>query len=385
MSRFVPFSVSRDDARTLLRQVEDGLRESIVGGVFRPGETLPSYRELAALLGVSQIITKTALRKLAEEGLVDSRPRIGSVVRDPGKRLWRGHVVFVYDDNDLGYFQTVLSESLRLHLNRAGYLFTRATVEADVHDRPLDFSNLDAALAHSVDLAIVLYNRPAVVRHLAERGIPCVAVSENLSGAGTAGLTGLDYAAALPGFIAACHRTGVRNVVQIAWHRGMCNALPALLDAGIAATGHLTRPDLSGGKLIGVEKAGYELFRRLAATGQLRADAVYLFTDDYLARGALLAMAHAGLDTPRDVRIATLFNKGLGPFHPRELSRMEVDPQASAAIVADAAIAFLRTGHYPENTVIGSVWHDGETMFPPSAVRGSPRRRNTTNPPPERP
>ena len=285
---------------------------------------------------------------------MDSRPRIGSVVRDPGKRLWRGHVVFVYDDNDLGYFQTVLSESLRLHLNRAGYLFTRATVEADVHDRPLDFSNLDAALAHSVDLAIVLYNRPAVVRHLAERGIPCVAVSENLSGAGTAGLTGLDYAAALPGFIAACHRTGVRNVVQIAWHRGMCNALPALLDAGIAATGHLTRPDLSGGKLIGVEKAGYELFRRLAATGQLRADAVYLFTDDYLARGALTALLAAGFRTGRDVLVATLANVGIEPVHPDPFDMLARDPERDASTVANAVLAYLDSGTFPADLTLAT-------------------------------
>ena len=63
----IPFEVNRSDARTLVRQVADGLRQAIVGGFFRPGDVVPSYRELALVLGVSRIVTQAALRQIANE------------------------------------------------------------------------------------------------------------------------------------------------------------------------------------------------------------------------------------------------------------------------------------------------------------------------------
>ena len=82
--RKIPFSIDRGDWRSLVEQLKDGLREAIVSGYYRPGDTLPSYRELAPLLDVSEIVTKAAIKQLAAEGLVSARPRIGTVVRDLG-------------------------------------------------------------------------------------------------------------------------------------------------------------------------------------------------------------------------------------------------------------------------------------------------------------
>lgn len=367
MARQVPFTVSRDDKRSLLQQVVDGLREAIVAGFYRPGELVPSYRELAPMLGVSRIVTQAALRRIADEGLVESRPRRGSVVRDPGAKQWRGHVVFVYDGLDLGYFQTVLSEELRIRLNRAGYLFSRATVEGDSNGEPCDFSNLDAALSRSVDLVVVLYQRPAIFRHLSKRGIPYAAIMEDTTAPpGAVGLTHLDNNAAVPAFVAECRAAHVEKVVQLTFHPQMCDAAPALRAAGTAVSTLRLKPDFSIGKLLGAEKAGYVAFERLVRSRRLSRETVYFFADDYLLHGALLAMAHAGLAIPQDVRVASLTHVGLGPYFPRDLSRMEMDSKAHGATVADAALAYLTTGRYPEGSVIGPVWRRGETMFSPS-------------------
>jgi DNA-binding LacI/PurR family transcriptional regulator len=367
MARQVPFTVSRDDKRSLLQQVVDGLREAIVAGFYRPGELVPSYRELAPMLGVSRIVTQAALRRIADEGLVESRPRRGSVVRDPGAKQWRGHVVFVYDGLDLGYFQTVLSEELRIRLNRAGYLFSRATVEGDSNGEPCDFSNLDAALSRSVDLVVVLYQRPAIFRHLAKRGIPYAAIIETSKAPpGAVGLTHLDNNTAVPEFVAECRAANVEKVVQLTFHPQMCDAAPALRAAGIAISTLRLKPDFSIGKLLGAEKAGYVAFERLIRSRRLSRETVYFFADDYLLHGALLAMAHAGLAIPQDVRVASLTHVGLGPYFPRDLSRMEMDSRAHGATVADAALAYLTTGRYPEGSIIGPVWRRGETMFSPS-------------------
>lgn len=107
---------------------------------------------------------------------------------------------------------------------------------------------------------------------------------------------------------------------------------------------------------------------RRSAGGAPDRDTIYLFSDDHLARGAFLAIAEAGLTIPRDIRIATWANAGIGPFHPRELSRIKLDPVAAGGTLARAALEFLRTGAYPAGTSIGPVWHDGETMGIPTTT-----------------
>ena len=41
------------DSRPIYAQIVDGFREQITGGVLRPGEKLPSVRDLAAQLAIN--------------------------------------------------------------------------------------------------------------------------------------------------------------------------------------------------------------------------------------------------------------------------------------------------------------------------------------------
>ena len=83
MKKEVPFSVSRGDARSLVAQVADGLREAIVGGYYKPGEVVPTSRDLAPMLGVSRIVTIAALEELRQVALVEEAGFRGDV-RDEG-------------------------------------------------------------------------------------------------------------------------------------------------------------------------------------------------------------------------------------------------------------------------------------------------------------
>ena len=362
----IPFSVNRNDKRSLLAQVTDGLKDAIVSGFYKPGDTLPSYRALAPMLGVSRIVTEAALRRLADEGFVESRPRIGSVVRNRASLQWRGHVVFVCPDLDVGFFQTLLAETLRTRLNREGYLFTRASIEHRGADGKYDFSLLDAALTRSVDLVIVLYDRPAIFRHLAKRGVP-FAVVAGMDGppAGALGITCIDFDTAVPDFIAACKAGGVGKVVEYRLHEGMCDAVQALHEAGIAAKSVMLKPDYAKGKFFAIEEAGMNAVSEGLASGRFDRDAVHFFSSEYLARGALLALSRAGLEAPRDVRVVAWANAGMGPSYFRELSRMEMNPVMAGTAVAEATLAFLENGEYPARSVIGPVWKAGETLGGP--------------------
>lgn len=359
----LPFSVNRNDARSLVDQVADGLRQAIVTGHWNVGEEIPSTRELVPLLGVSHIVTRAALSRLAAEGYVLSRHGLHPVVRDRAAKRWRGRVVFVYSDLDVGYFQTILAEELCERLTKAGWLFTRIAVHAQSAGGRHDFSLLDAALASSVDLAIVLFDRPAIFRHLSANGVPFAAVLQDKAvPRGAVGAVHFDSNAAMPDFAAACREAGVGKVVQLGYSRHMCDATPALRAVGIDANTVFLPLKYSRGDLVGIEDAGRRAAMRLLKSGMPGRDTLWLFTDDYLARGAITATLAAGLKAPEDFRFATWSNSGLGPAYIRELSRMEMNPPDAGRAVAAAAVVFLDAGRFPKGVAIGPKWIAGETM-----------------------
>lgn len=64
-------------------RVADQLGLAIVRGDFRPGDNLPPEVQLCEMLGVSRTAMREAVRGLAAKGLIDSRPKRGTIVRDP--------------------------------------------------------------------------------------------------------------------------------------------------------------------------------------------------------------------------------------------------------------------------------------------------------------
>jgi DNA-binding transcriptional regulator YhcF (GntR family) len=62
------------------RQIAAGVRAMLVAGRFRPGEVLPTIRQLAMDLGVHPNTVAEGYRLLAEEGWLDLRRRRGATV-----------------------------------------------------------------------------------------------------------------------------------------------------------------------------------------------------------------------------------------------------------------------------------------------------------------
>ena len=71
---------ARASYRTVEQMVVAAIREGILSGVLEPGARL-RQETLAGELGVSRVPVRSALRKLESEGLVESAPHRGSVVR----------------------------------------------------------------------------------------------------------------------------------------------------------------------------------------------------------------------------------------------------------------------------------------------------------------
>ena len=70
-------------AESLHQQVARNIRNDIEAGVLRHGEALPSTRDLATQWDVSVFTITEAMKVLAAEGLIISKPRAGRVVNAP--------------------------------------------------------------------------------------------------------------------------------------------------------------------------------------------------------------------------------------------------------------------------------------------------------------
>ena len=76
----IPIVLDRASAIPLQRQLYDGWRQGILEGRFRPGDRLPSSRELARTLGVARATVTAAYEQLVAEGYLDSSPGAGTFI-----------------------------------------------------------------------------------------------------------------------------------------------------------------------------------------------------------------------------------------------------------------------------------------------------------------
>ena len=84
--------------------------------------------------------------------------------------------------------------------------------------------------------------------------------------------------------------------------------------------------------------------------------------DDWVCSGALVAILEAGLSVPRDMRVVTLSNKGLGPIYSKPFTRLEVDHDAYSNTIAKAILDNLGGKPFPKGVVLSPNYVEGETF-----------------------
>ena len=334
------------------------LKREIVSGNAKPGMALPTIQKLAEMSGVTFRIARGAIERLAREGYVRSRPRVGTVVLPRDAHVMRGKVLFALPDVDASsYHVTQIADSLHRELGKAGYVFTTAVFSQNPRH---DHSFIKCELDHAPDIVVSMYAKTHLRRYLAGKGIRCIYVYGEKPEENEGPWIRFSAEDAISVFVEHCVRKGVGKVVQVRFSGNETpDAESALSAAGIScAWKTIPRWDVLG-RYEGIERAAFETFLNMP---QEKFPDVFLFWDDFVAQGALTAFMKRGVSIPRDIKIAVLSNRGRGPVYTEPLTRFECDAAAAGEKIACFTLSMLAKGRVPTPPVISPQYVFGSTF-----------------------
>jgi len=332
------FRVDRSHHHSLTEQVERGLRHAILTAVYAPGDCLPTLLEMAAQLGVSEIVVRRAVRRLSDEGLVKGRTRSGIRVCDFRRLPWRAHVLYLHLSGANMYYHSVLSATMSERLQENRVLVTRSHLSAA--DAMHDFGKVQALLDTQPPGLVVVEGTSDGPEHLlGGRGIPFLHFYENPSPR-AAGHIGPRSGTTMRAVADHCRLCGVRTVLLVMASAPSAGLRSLLGAAGIDCKALTVPPVTELGVPAAVEAGALRAVTQYLAEGQPLPVLIY-FGDDFAARGALQAMTSRGIRIPDDVQVISWANRGLGPVFAKPLTRVEMEPEAHGAAVANAILAQL--------------------------------------------
>jgi GntR family transcriptional regulator len=133
------FQIESSTGMPITRQLADQIRAGCAGGQLRPGDRLPSVRELARELTINQNTVLRVYERLTAEGLLERRHGQGTFVADrlPSGQL-KAQRAAVRDD-----FSRLVRRAMELGFD-AGQLrdmIDRAALESDSTDTSREASN----------------------------------------------------------------------------------------------------------------------------------------------------------------------------------------------------------------------------------------------------
>ena len=363
----MPFQVDHKLGVDITTQVADGMRQAILSGFYKPGDVLPKILEFKRGLHVSMRVLQPAYRILKKEGLISPRRRLGTVVVGPKADVFHGRVVIVNQNSNPYYADAATGEVLTRRLSTAGYVVVSVSAiplggrRDDSSKDKFDVRQLTSALRQKTSLAVIMGAVPQLVRAVAATGTPFFIIGEpRFATPGGIGCAPLGIDNALPDVLARLRERNVRSLVQVGIRQTSLMD-PAALRGACASYDEWTGwpKHLKYSPQEDIVRAAYDFLRERYKTKSDLPDA-FLFRDDYLARGALLALLAAGIRTGRDVLVITLANKGNTPFHPDPIDFLLCDPAHSADTIADALLAYLDTGAAPGTITLENMFVAGD-------------------------
>ena len=341
----LPFKLNPSAKASYTEQLADAIRDAIRKGRYQAGERLPSWDEMAAALGVSRRIPRDAMKILAREGCVISRPRIGTVVgRVAERRTWKAPVLYVrYEVDAVSYCSCACLDVFRRRprKKRGGF----------------DFKVIEG---------IKSFGRSLVVNNCFHREICEWCGGLGVSVVDANGMSVGEYETALGDFLSHCRRKGIRRIMEVTFASPASVRLPSsFARAGIKVEGWMIPPLAGSPRLESIRNAAQRAFaQRFRQEGRSWLPDLFFFVDDYLAAGAFLALSATGVRIPEDVKVVTLANEGNVPVWNGSCATLLMRQSVRGERLAAAAIERLtgRAVRRPEAAVPLVEYVPGDTF-----------------------
>ena len=354
----LPFKLNPSAKASYTEQLADAIRDAIRKGRYQAGERLPSWDEMAAALGVSRRIPRDAMKILAREGCVISRPRIGTVVgRVAERRTWKAPVLYVrYEVDAVSYCSCACLDVFRRRLLEEGY----PTMPLEIPRKKrggFDFKVIEG---------IKSFGRSLVVNNCFHREICEWCGGLGVSVVDANGMSVGEYETALGDFLSHCRRKGIRRIMEVTFASPASVRLPSsFARAGIKVEGWMIPPLAGSPRLESIRNAAQRAFaQRFRQEGRSWLPDLFFFVDDYLAAGAFLALSATGVRIPEDVKVVTLANEGNVPVWNGSCATLLMRQSVRGERLAAAAIERLtgRAVRRPEAAVPLVEYVPGDTF-----------------------
>ena len=352
-TRKPPFELDLTRRNTLAAQMEDCLRQAIASGRYRPGDTLPTVREWAKMLGVSVRVPKSVIPRLVEEGLVIARPRHGCIVAPRESLSFRGHVLAVMPPEAHFGNSNVTFASMARRLEDAGYLVSSVRVRrgtGGLHD----FRSLRLALRQSVDVAVFLYQDPMSARCAKEYGVPFVTIHVGYLAGGIGHVPRNDTPAFAEMALDFKTRGSTSVGLVLKDDRGDDGHAEMLRRAGLRVEMmpvHIDPAMPPEVRIESITRSARDYFERRLSGARALPDVLF-FDDEFLLHGAVPILMSHNVKIPEDVCLASIANYGRRPVLPFPLPMIEFNHYESGMLIAEGVLNYFEKRSFPDGIVV---------------------------------
>ena len=371
----LPFSVDRSSRIKLPYQVADGIRSAIYSGFWKPGDRLPSSREMKELLGVSVRAPLEAFQILAKEGLIAVREKCGAVVNALHTPLTKGRILMILPGGAQVQSTNLFMENIKRCLNEAGYMVVTTSVfrknGAYVKNdpNPFDLRQLEVDLKMAYSLVVLEGGTPTaagIVQMLRSCGIPFVVANGPRADAENCiGGVDFDESDVIESVVSDCRRTRVRTIgIVQKWEKDGIDVMAAFCGSGVKVR-KIQVPQMRGrGRKEELWSEAYALFERnFTKKGKAWLPDVLYFTDDHCFWGAVISLLANGVKVPADVRLLTRSNAGMRPQFTCPVACLERDFHKSGVVAARTILDYLEKGiPIPAGRILRSSYVRGGTF-----------------------
>ena len=327
-------AAARIGKTTRYQSVVEDIRGRIERGEYVPGERLPSISNLCEQYGVSNITISAALRDLVAAGYVESRPRSGVFVRERGQQnglaRLNGECVlaFVVPGSRAPFWMEII-QGVEAACTRRGFRLLVASSDNDPQSEARQLDALSREVAGILVTPVAFDPNYAAYIELMQRNVPFVFVDHYLEKLAVPAVTTDNIEG---GYLATRHLLdiGRRHIFVIgegdesSSHERVHGYQRALRESSVP---------FEPGRVYGAtpgDSTGYEGMQALLKKWAPQESFGVFAVNEYIARGAYIALREAGLRIPQDAAVIG-FDDAFAPFFEPPLSTIRQDLRGMGA------------------------------------------------------